>query len=138
MKPIQKRPDVNRDSVREPSLPEGIRELAYVDADPPRIEPKVFGSLNRVLVSEVAAKRIQRVREVPTGALLLNVWPEDSDQTVTTNPRIVGAGKQSEQGESPRLAGGACYRRAVACNRECTECLEAEHERESEGTAAGK
>ena len=66
--------------------------------------------------------------EVPTGTVLVEVWPKERNQTLATWTRILCPGEDRKQGKATRLICGARDRVAFARNRKRTECFDAKHE----------
>lgn len=111
--------------MRQPTLGDRFREFLHVDTDALRVELQVLRALDNLLVPEVSPKRVERVGQVPPGAIFLDVGPQDRNESVSADDRPRPRQK-SEQRETPRLTGGAWNRLAIARDREGTEGLDAE------------
>lgn len=83
----------------------GRLERREIDLDQLRIEPQLAGAEDRFLGAELLAQGVERLIETAAGALLLDLPPQQSPQTIAPHPAIAGTGQDREDREPPRLLG---------------------------------
>src|SRR6476660_5043022 len=68
---------------------------------------------------------VERLVEVPPGALLLHLTPQQRAQPVAVDPPIARAGEHRQDGEAPRLLRVATQRQRTVEHRKPAERLDA-------------
>jgi len=102
-------------------------ERRDVHLDQLRVEPQLAGAEDRFLRTELLAQGVQRLVQVPPGALLLDVAPQEARQPVAAHPAVSRPREDREQREPPRLLGIAAQRPAAVEHGKAAERLDALH-----------
>jgi hypothetical protein len=116
VEPVEKPAAVERRRPLERALaPRGL-ELDHVGGHDRGVESEVLGPDDRIVpseVAEVAAQRVEGLRQELPPALVVGVRPEQADHLLAGDPSIARARQEREHGQPPGLGRRAAERNAV-------------------------
>src|SRR2546422_4449618 len=118
---IEKRTVVQRDRPLQLALREGRFELLDVGRHDLRVQPELVGSEEQLLRVEVAAQRVQRLRQEMSRLLLTAFGPEAGEQLVAAHTALTGCREEGQQAEGSSLRRRSRPRRGVPLDREAPQ-----------------
>src|SRR5436189_929065 len=118
---IEKRTVVQRDRPLQLALCEGRFELLDVGRHDLRVQSELAGSEEQLLRVEVAAQRVQRLRQKMSRLLLTAFGPEAGEQLVAAHTALTGCCEEGQQGEGTSLGRRPGAQRGIPLDRESSQ-----------------
>src|SRR6266516_4469042 len=100
------------------ALCEGRFELLDVGRHDLRVQSELAGSEEQLLRVEVAAQRVQRLRQKMSRLLLTAFGPEAGEQLVAAHTALTGRCEEGQEGEGSSLRRRSRPRRRIPVDRE--------------------
>src|SRR5215212_3564436 len=130
METVEERSAIECDGVSVVAARDGGRELGSIARDESRIEPKLFGSGDRLVCAEVFAQGIERLGQRARTSFVVGIRPEQREDFFAGHSALTGAREKREDRNPTRLRHRACQRiSVVSTNGEAAQRLNANHVR---------